>query len=114
MINYINCFDNITKSCITCKHYIPNKLDQDLGLCKLFIKKNGENNLAKYCCSKEVLCGKNRNLYDPKDINNLVWSYHKWINNDNKSLKEELNRIYKNNYNVFENMKKHNILRKNK
>lgn len=130
-INYVKCFETIKKSCFSCKFFIPNETNQDLGLCKLF-EKNQEGkityNLASYCCDNENMCGKNRTCYTPKNIDNIVWDYHVWINNKNKLLEEELKRmhnenkllekelsqIYKEHYYIFVKREKYNKIKKHK
>ncbi len=69
--------------CINCKSYISNKLNENLGYCKIFTNKVYFNkdkeilryNFAKHCRDNEYLCGKNGILFeqvDSKQDNNYV------------------------------------------
>ena len=61
-------------SCITCKFFIPNSLNPDFGLCRMFedkiydkTKEHTIKNFAFYCRNNENLCGKSGILYAPID-----------------------------------------------
>jgi hypothetical protein len=60
-------------SCSTCKHFVPNKIKEDLGLCSMFqdsiYHKSKQDviyikNLAVHCRNNENLCGKYGALHE--------------------------------------------------
>ena len=126
LINLIYAFE---PSCTTCKFFVPHQTNPnpDLGLCKMFkdkiySNKNDDevliNNLAVHCRNNENLCGKSGFLYE--SINNKnddpLENYEFYDNfccgefTDKKDL-EELDKIEKELFDIFEKMRKHNTLR---
>jgi hypothetical protein len=105
-------------SCITCKFFIPNSLNPDFGLCRMFEDKiydksneHSINNFASYCRNNENLCGKSGTLYSPI---NKKYHYYEYMNDlcngeftDVKDL-EELERLEKELVDTFQKMRKHN------
>jgi hypothetical protein len=105
-------------SCITCKYFIPNSLNPEFGLCRMFedkiYDKSNENtikNYASYCRNNENLCGKSGILYTPI---NQQFEYYEYVNSlcngeftDVKDL-EELERLEKELVHIFQKMRKHN------
>lgn len=105
-------------SCVTCKFFIPNSLNPEFGLCRMFedkiYDKNNQHNIknfASYCRNNENLCGKSGNLYSPI---NQKYYYYEYMNNlcngefvDVKDL-EELENLEKELVNTFQKMRKHN------
>lgn len=92
-------------SCLTCKHFIPNKANPEYGLCNMFQdvvynrdEKNYVKNFAVHCRNNESQCGKSGFLYEP--INNCK------VCSDN-DLKE-LEQLEKDFVDVFQKMRRHN------
>ena len=105
-------------SCITCKFFIPNRLNPEFGLCRMFedkiYDKSNEHtikNFASYCRNNENLCGKSGTLYTPIDKKFENYEYMKDLCNgefsDVKDL-EELEKLEKELVNTFQKMRKHN------
>jgi hypothetical protein len=113
MITYIclillfNAIYALQPSCSTCKHFISNKMNNELGLCNMFpdtVYNGGKRtlikNLAIHCRNDENLCGKKGYLYEPK-----------FKNNENNDLSKELKYLEKEFSDIFEQMKKHNTIK---
>lgn len=108
-------------SCVTCKFFIPNRLNPEFGLCRMFedkiYDKDNEHiikNFASYCRNNENLCGKSGTLYSPI---NQKFQYYEYMTNlcngeytDVKDL-EELERLEKELVETFQKMRKHNTNR---
>lgn len=105
-------------SCITCKFFIPNSLNPDFGLCRMFedkiydkSKEHTIKNFAVYCRDNEKLCGKSGMLYTPINKTFENYEYIKNLCNseytDVKDL-EELEKLERELVDTFQKMRKHN------
>lgn len=120
IFNIINSYE---PSCSSCKFFISNPNNNDLGLCSMFNDKlylnNGVflmKNLASHCRNNENLCGKSGFLYEPVSENKETENYEyikklycEEIIND-KTL-DELEDIEKEMVEVFHKMRRHNTRR---
>jgi hypothetical protein len=128
IISLLNLIYAFNPSCTTCKFFVPHQTNpnSDLGLCKMFkdkvyyVKNDDEvliNNLAVHCRNNENLCGKAGFLYEPINSEYDTVENYEFFENlccgeftDKKDL-EELDKIEKELFDVFEKMRKHNTLR---
>ena len=127
MINYLIFFCYIQfvysfePSCTTCKFFIPNSLNTNFGLCKLFQENiydynNKEyivNNVALKCRNNENLCGKNGTLYQTVNTKFKNYEYIRKITNDkyeqeNEKDFEKIEEIELELLDIFQKMRKHN------
>jgi hypothetical protein len=74
LISFIQLIFGLEPSCTSCKHFIPHKLNSDLGVCNMFKDINFSNgkerfvyNFAVHCRNNENMCGKIGNLYESKN-----------------------------------------------
>jgi len=116
LMNYVYSFE---PSCTTCKFFIPNTLNTNFGLCKLFQEKiyddnNKEyvvNNVALQCRNNQNLCGKHGNFYQSINTKFENYEYVKRITNDNTEYEnniEQLEKKEKELVEIFQKIRKHN------
>jgi hypothetical protein len=109
-------------SCTTCKFFIPNSLNPNLGLCRLFQENiyddnNKEyivNNVALQCRTNENLCGKNGRLYQPVNTKFKNYEYVRKITNDKYEAEKDFEKIEEIELellDIFQKMRKHNTKR---
>ena len=114
-IHLVNSY-SLEPSCSSCKFFLPNSINPDLGLCTMFQEKIYDNNkneyivnnLAIYCRGNEKLCGKNGYLYKSIDRDLKI------SENSIQKLeieKLELKKLDKELISIFQKMKKHNTKR---
>lgn len=113
---------SFTPSCSTCKFFIPNNKNHELGLCNMFqdrVYNKADNdlvkNLAIHCRKDENLCGESGFLYesDKNEVKNHIENYEyiksicssEFVEEDDlKKLEQfELDLL-----NTFQQMRRHN------
>ena len=120
-LNYVYSFN---PSCRTCKFYVSNDKNEELGLCNMFQdtvyhnnEKSLQRNLAVHCRNNENLCGKSGFVYEPiknDEFEKRIEHYEsiKKIYGEDfikeKNL-EELEKIEKDLIDVFQKMRRHNL-----
>jgi hypothetical protein len=129
LFTVINCVYSFTPSCQSCKFYISNDKNEDLGLCNMFQDavyhnniKTLQKNLAIHCRSDENLCGEPAFLHEPVDDDKEVnantekkfehYEYIKKLCADDfieETNLEELEKIEKDLVDVFQKMRRHNL-----
>ena len=128
LLSFINIIFAYEPYCASCKWFFPisnNKLNNDLGLCKMFKntcyntqgKEIVVHNFATHCRNDENLCGKSGFLYEAKDEKEYEDS-EDVIENDYKELnnrccgevneKDEIEELEKEFFEIFQRIKKYN------
>ena len=117
LINFAYCFE---PPCTTCKFFIPNTLNTNFGLCRLFqenIYDNNKeyivNNVALQCRNNDNLCGKKGSLYQPINTEFKNYEYIRKICNNGYEEEHEndlkkLEKMEKELVDIFQKMRKHN------
>lgn len=114
LINSVNSFE---PSCTTCKYFIPNTLNTNFGLCRLFQENiydnnNNEyivNNVALQCRNNPHFCGKEGKLYKPINTKYENYEYIRRVcNNEYEKDLEKIEKIEKELVDIFQKMRKHN------
>ena len=116
---------SLKPSCQTCKFFIPNKINDNLGQCTMFQdtvyddkqQVTLQKNLAIHCRNDENLCGKSGYLYEPIENHEYAkkfknYQYIKKLCGDdfvNETNLDELERIERDLIDVFQKMRRHNL-----
>jgi hypothetical protein len=122
LINNVYSFE---PPCTTCKFFIPNTLNTNLGLCRLFQENiyddnNKEyivNNVALQCRNNQILCGKEGKLHQSVNTKFKNYEYIRRITNDEYEYEKDwknLENTEKELVEIFKQMRKDNIYRKTK
>jgi len=116
---------SLIPSCQTCKFFIPNQFNENLGHCTMFQDSVYDNkqqvrlqkNLAVHCRNDENLCGKSGYVYEPitdREVDDQFenYEYIKTLCEDDfieETNLEKLEKIERDLVDVFQKMRRHNL-----
>jgi hypothetical protein len=116
LINYVYSFE---PACTTCRFFIPNTLNTNFGLCKLFQENIYDNNNKEYivnnvalqCRTNQNLCGKEGKLYQSINKKFQNYEYIRRVSNNRCEYEtnlEKLEKLERELVDIFQKMRKHN------